>query len=115
MALFGRKKKPERLRNIAAYYLSAIIDGTGKSKPLGFVPRFTDDIEDALREKHKPVGQCYLNETLYGDSAILYWNGDKVEAISFLSEVEARAFPGFEEIPAADLVALDSMLGHFPR
>jgi hypothetical protein len=45
----------------------------------------------------------------------LYWTGENVEAIDFLSADDARAFPGFKPFEPTDLAELDAVLTHFPR
>lgn len=120
MALFAfLKRKPQRLANISVYYLSEIIDGNAVSSPIGIIPRFTDDYEQMIRNKHQPKPEfgagAYVNEDINGTSVILFWQNDSIEAVSFISEKEARTFPGFESFPAEDLAILDKALKHFPR
>jgi hypothetical protein len=115
MSLLNRLRRPKRLSNITVYYLSAVIDGDAKSSPLGIVPRFSDDYENSIRQKHSPKGGTFINEVINGTTVILFWNIDRVDAVSFLSADQARAFPGFSKIPDDDLAKLDSVLNHFPR
>lgn len=116
MSLLNRLRgKPKRLPNITVYALSAIIDGNVKASPLGTIPRFSDSYEKTIRDKHRPVGRAYINESINGSSVILYWATEGVDAVSFLSADDARAFPGFNAIPDADLAKLGSALVHFPR
>ena len=117
MWFFGKSRRtpPERMANVTVYGLSAVIEGNAYSIPLGTAPRFTDEQERQWREKHKPSGVCYITENVNGVGAILFWSLDRVDAISFLSADDARAYPGFRMIPAAHLLKLDSALEHFPR
>ena len=68
-----------------------------------------------MKAKHRPVGAAYINETINGVSAILFWSGERVDAISFLSADDARVFPGFKPFDTDDLAKLDGMPAHFPR
>lgn len=116
MSLLSRLRgKPKRLTNITVYALSAIIDGNVKASPLGTIPRFSNSYEKTIRDKHHPARSSYINESINGSSVILYWATEGVDAVSFLSADDARAFPGFSAIPDADLAKLDSVLAHFPR
>ncbi len=110
-----RFRQPKRLPNITAYCLSAVVNGEAKSSPLGVVPRLSDECEDKIRMKQKPVGTAYINDTINGVSVILCWTGERVEAISFLSVDDAQAFPGFRPFDTDDLVKLNAALTHFPR
>ena len=120
MGLFNFfKRSPKRLENITVYYLSEIVDGTAYSKPLGYMPRFSDDYEASIKQKHQPkpeFGNCtYVNEVLDDKTVILFWQNDRIEAISFLAEKEARALPELKLFPVEDLAILDKALKHFPR
>ena len=116
MNLFSRLWQRDRQPNITVYYVNAIIDGNVNASPLGIIPRLSDEYEQQIKRKHRPVGTTYINETIDGVSVILCWTGRGVDAISFLSIDDARAaFPAIREFPAADLVRLDSVLPHFPR
>ncbi|QQG35388.1 MAG: hypothetical protein HYS17_07490 [Micavibrio aeruginosavorus] len=122
MALFDflkRKPHAQRLANISVYYLSEIIDGNAVSSPIGIMPRFSDEYEQMIKNKHQPKPEfgagTYVNENINGTSVILFWQNDKIEAVNFISEKEARAFPGFEPFPSEDLAILDKALKHFPR
>ena len=120
MGLFNFfKRSSKRLENITVYYLSEIVDGMAYSTPLGYMPRFSDDYEVSIKQKHQPkpeFGNCtYVNEILDGKTVILFWQNDKIEAISFLAEKEARALPELKLFPAEDLAILDKALKHFPR
>jgi len=115
MGILRLFRPAKRLANISVYYMSAIVDGDVKASPIGIIPRFSAAYEKTIREAHRPAGTCYVNETIEGVSVIFYWAADKIEAVSFLSADDARAFPGFREIPEADLAVLDRGLAHFPR
>ncbi|MBN8520547.1 MAG: hypothetical protein J0L77_01435 [Alphaproteobacteria bacterium] len=120
MGLFNFfKRSPKRLENITVYYLSEIVDGMAYSSPLGYMPRFSDDYETSIKQKHQPkpeFGNCtYINEILDGKTVILFWQNDRIEAISFLAEKEARALSELKLFPAKDLAILDKALKHFPR
>lgn len=120
MGLFNFFKRPsKRPENITVYYLSEIVDGTAYSTPLGYMPRLSDDYEASIKQKHQPkpeFGDCtYINEVLGGKTVILFWQNDKIEAIGFLEEKEARALPELKLFPAEDLALLDKSLKHFPR
>ena len=113
------KRSPKRMDNISVYYISEIVDGDVFANPIGIIPRFTDEYEKSIKAKHQPkpeFGNCsYINEELNGSSVILFWQNDRIEAINFIAENEARAFPGLTLFPNEDLVALDKALLHFPR
>jgi hypothetical protein len=120
MAIFDfLKRKPHKFSSISVYYLSEITDGNAVSSPIGIIPRFNDDYEQMIRNKHQPKPEfgagAYVSEDINGTSVILFWQNDSIEAISFISEKEARAFPGFEPFPPEDLAILDKALKHFPR
>lgn len=115
MRLLARLWKPKRLPNITAYHLSAIVNGDVKSSPLGVIPRLSDDFENGVRARQPPPGTTYINDTINGVSLILFWTGREVEAVSFLSAADARAFPGFKPFDSADIAKLDTLLMHFPR
>ena len=115
MSFLNRFRRPKRLSNITVYYLRAVIDGDAKASPLGIAPRFSDDYERSIREKHRPKGTAYLNENINGVSVILFWNSHGIDAIAFLSADEALAFPRFSKLPDDALAKLDSVLKHFPR
>jgi hypothetical protein len=115
MSLFSRLKQPKGPQNIPVYYVSAIVDGNVKASPLGTIHRFSDDFENAIKRKHHPRGTAYINENINEVSVILFWNADRVDAISFLSADEARIFPSFNKIPDEDLSKMDKILIHFPR
>ena len=115
MSFWSRFKRRKRLPNITVYYMSAIVDGNAKASPLGIIPRFSADYENAIRKKHLPKGTAYISENINEIAIILFWNIDRIDAVNFLSADEARAFPGFSEISDEDLAKLDSGLCHFPR
>ena len=104
----------KRLPNIAVYYVSAIVDGDVKAAPLGMIPRFSEDYENSIKAKHHPNGATYVGDTLNGTTVILFWNIDRVDAVSFLSADDARAFPGFSQFSDEDLPKLGRVLFHFP-
>lgn len=83
------------------------------------MPRFSDDYESSIKQKHQPkpeFGNCtYVNEVLDDKTVILFWQNDRIEAISFLAEKGARALPELKLFPAEDLAILDKALKHFPR
>ncbi len=113
------RKPPKRAANITVYYLSAITDGIPYASPIGIMPRFSDEYEQELNVKHQPkpeFGACtYITEELDNNSVILCWQFGVIDAINFLSEREARQFPGFVPFPNEDLLMLDKALKHFPR
>ena len=115
--LFRSKPTLTRLANITVYYLSSIDEqGNAKASPLGKIPRLTDEQEGVIQRTHQPQGTSYLNDTLNGVTAILYWNGPGVEAVSFLSAQDAHtACPGLVEFSLESLRQLDPFLTHFPR
>jgi len=116
MRLFSRPQgKPKRLANVTVYALPAIVDGDVKASPLGLIPRFLDDYEKGIGDRHHPAVASYINESLNGVEIIIFWGTEGIDAICFLSAADARAFPGFSAIPDADLAMLDSILTHFPR
>jgi hypothetical protein len=108
----SRFRQPKRLPNITVYYMRAVVDGDAKASPLGIIPRFSDDYENRIRDKHHPVGTAYIHERIDGASVILFWATDRIDAVCFLSVDEARAFPALVEFPDKEL---DSVLNHFPR
>jgi hypothetical protein len=81
MSLLNRFRRPKRLSNITVYYLSAVTDGDAKSSPIGLVPRFSDDYENSIRQRHNPKGAAYMNEVIDGATVILFWNIDRVDAV----------------------------------
>lgn len=113
------RKKPKRLTNITVYCLSEIVDGIAYSSPIGIMPRFSDEYEKELNNKHQPKPEfdacSYIDEELNDSAVILFWQNGNVDAISFLSEKDARAYSGFAPFPEEDLAMLDKALKHFPR
>lgn len=115
MWFFGRGKPQTKTPNLVLYALTAIVDGNAMASPLGSELRLAAEHENRIRTTHKPRGTAYINDTLDGASVILCWMNDGVDALCFLSEVDAQNYAGFRAIPAADLIALDARLRHFPR
>lgn len=116
MNFLKRLWQSRRSPNILAYYISGFTtEGQAQASPLGAVPRLSDMYESEIRKKHRAGGSGYINDTLNGISVILFWTGDRVDAISFLSADQAREFPGFKALDANVLAKLDSILTHFPR
>lgn len=113
------RRPPKRLDNITVYYLNEIVDGIAYSAPLGYMPRFSDDYEAIINQKHQPKPEfgncCYINEILNDKTVILFWQNGQIEAIGFLAEKEARTFPGLKLFSTDDLAVLDKALKHFPR
>ena len=115
MVFWRRSRRPERLLNISVYYLSAIVDGIAKSKPLGIIPRVQDVYEADIKKRHVPAGNTYINEEFGGKPVILLWNNSSIEATSFLTAKDAESCAGFKPFAPDDLVKLDPVLVHFPR
>jgi hypothetical protein len=106
-------KRPKRLTNIAVYCVSHIVEGDVKARPIGVMPRFTDEYEKAIREKHKLRGRTIIGEQMGDASILLSWTSTKtIDAVCFIIEKEARAVPGFIEFEDN---TLDPVLTHFPR
>ena len=65
---------------------------------MGTIPAFSKLFHNSVIAKHAPSGRQYINETLDGGiSVILAWFEGHVDAVCFLSESDARAYPGFDE------------------
>jgi hypothetical protein len=111
----ARALKDKRLPNITVYYISKIIDGIVYATPLGVMPRLSDEYENVIRDKYKPKGETYINETINEVTVILFWNVDRIDAISFLSADDAVRFSGVTKFPDDALAKLDGVLTHFPR
>jgi hypothetical protein len=110
---FRRSQKPERLPNIAVYCLRSIDQhGNARTAAIGVMPRFSTEYEKTIRDKHKPIGTIYINDNIGNVSFVLAWMNDRIEAVSFLSEEQARAAAGFI---AFEDNQFDSVLTHFPR
>jgi hypothetical protein len=111
------RPKLKRLGNITVYCLSGFDEqGNARASPLGIVSRLTDEQERAIQERHRPRGEAYLQDALNGVSVIVYWTGQGVDAVSFLSVEDARAAcPDLAEFQPEDLNQLDRVLTHFPR
>lgn len=115
MGFWWGTRRPARLPNISVYYLSSIVDGIAKSKPLGVMPRFDDVYEADIKKRHEPAANIYINEEFDGKPVILLWNGASIEAISFPTAKDAESCDGFKPFAPDDLVKLDPVLVHFPR
>ena len=108
--------KPKRLSNITVYCLGSIDQDGVKTAPLGVTSRLTNAQERTLATRHKPSGKAYLNDTMSGVTAIFYWTGSGVDAVSFLSEEDAMtACPKLVRFTPEALRELDPVLLHFPR
>lgn len=122
MGLFSflrRSRLSDRPSNITVYHLSEIIDGVAYSKPIGSMPRFSDDYEASLNSTHNPKPSfgksCYIEDIVEGKTAILFWQSGRIEAINFLAESDALEISNLTLFPQEDLDVLDRHLTHFPR
>jgi hypothetical protein len=73
-------------------------------------------LRDFFRRSQKPERlpniAVYINDNIGNVSFVLAWMNDRIEAVSFLSEEQARAAAGFI---AFEDNQFDSVLTHFPR
>ena len=105
----------KKLPAVIVYHLNVIVNGDAKTLPIGIIPRFSKDYEAEIRKTHDPSGASYINVQFGDTAAILFWANDGIDAISFLSAEDARAFPGFSPFPDGYLARVDRELTQFPR
>jgi hypothetical protein len=98
MSLASRLGLGAKMPTIIAYCLTEVVNGDAKSKTIGRIPAVSKDYQQAIRSKHRPNGKQFINETFGTTPVILAWVYDHIDAVCFLSESDAQAFPGFLEL-----------------
>jgi hypothetical protein len=81
--------------------LTNIVDGIPTSKAIGTVPAFSEELRMRIERVHEPGKMQFINDTINHTTVILAWMHDRIDAVCFLSEENARAYPGFIELPEA--------------
>jgi hypothetical protein len=92
--------------------LTKIVDGIPTSKAIGTVPAFSEELRMRIERVHEPGKIQFINDTINHTSVILAWMHGRIDAVCFLSEENARAYPGFMELPEA--CRIGGCFSHFP-
>ena len=88
-------------RRVAAYCLVANASPP-QVMPVGTVAAPTLKQENIIRDRFRPHDGQLLKTNLHGVDAVTLWRGDRIEAICFRCETEAKSYPGIRNLTHQD-------------
>jgi hypothetical protein len=117
MRFFGRKSAPTRHPNILVYCVVRIDEnGQARTKPIGLMPRLSDESEAAFRTKLDPNTGDFVPGEINGVAVVVAWKEPGVvAAVSVVAAEDASELPGFETLSTKALEKFDDVFTHFPR